>query len=560
MALGVVTLRPNSTSQLGSWTVVGAASAHAALSDNSDASYVQLVPRCRLDPAVLRVGFPTPTIPAGARVYSVGLRRKTATVVEGNPQPICLHWFRSIFGVIAVWGQVVNPQKYFFNSPCPTHPTAVTFVEEDLGVFTTGPGGVPWSPTTNLTGLTYDLGRDDDFGGNLQVSEVYVDVTYQQVSTVTVTAPAGTVATTRPTITWTYASPDSQPQQAYQVAIYTASQVAHLGFVPFTTPPIQYSGVKLGEDQQWTMTQDIPDGGYSAYVQASSAWGGPGSFVTAIASTSWTRTVAAGGGGQPAAAQPPNATLTSAVFDPTGNRVALTIVPSSSSPTTVAFTVEASRDAGVTWTPIPSLTLIPATGMTPVVAYDYTAPINVTSQYRVMAYSTSTALIGAAAYSNVQSVSTFGTSWWLKCPANPLLNSVLPVAAPAAGGGGDAGGLKIKLRRMQGTFEPLSGSGTQVLPIIVSGPTYGEQGELEMVFVTGETSGALYAAYLALDQSGDTLLLQKPNGEQLFIVLGPGSGGQDTEGYYNAQPGFPNIIQWRRIKTTYSQVSAPLYY
>lgn len=558
MALGVVTIRPNSTVQLGSWTVTGAATAHAALSDNLDTSYVQVIPRCRLDTAVLRVGFPTPTIPAGAQVYSVGLRRKIATVVAGNPQPSCLHWFRSTYGVISVYGQVAEPRKYYFQSDCPTSPTTSAFVMEDLGTFTTGPGGVPWNVATNLVGLTYDAGRGDDFAGGLQISEVYVDVTYQQASSITVTGPSGTVASTRPTITWTYSSPDSQPQQSYQVAIYTASQVAALGFVPFVVPPIQTSGVVLGEGQQWTLTQDIPDGGYSAYVRATSAWGGPGSFTTPIASTTWTRAVAAGGGGQPAAAQPPNATLSSAVFDAANNRVALTMVPSSSSPTTVKFTVQASRDNGVTWAPIPSLTLISANGMTPVTVYDYVAPINVTSQYRVMAYSTNTALIGAAAFSNVLSVMTSGTNWWLKCPANPLLNTVLPVAAPS--GSGADGGMKIKLRRMQGTFEPLSGPTTEVLPIVVSGPTYGEQGELDLLFVNGEPSGDLYDDYLALDQTGDVLLLQKPNGEQLFVTLGPGAAGQDTEGHYDALPGYPNVIHWRRIKTSFTEVSAPSFY
>jgi hypothetical protein len=198
--------------------------------------------------------------------------------------------------------------------------------------------------------------------------------------------------------------------------------------------------------------------------------------------------------------------------------------------------------------------------MTPVTAYDYVAPINVTSQYQVMAYSTSTALVGAAAFSNVLSVMTSGTSWWLKCPANPLLNTVLPVAAPGGmTSGGSDSGLKITLRRMQGTFEPLSGSGTQVLPIIVSGPTYGEQGELDLIFTNPETIG-LYPAYLALDQVGDTLLLQRPDGSQLFVVLGPGAVGQDTEGHYDAVPGIPSVIQWRRVKTTYSQVDPPSYY
>jgi hypothetical protein len=238
--------------------------------------------------------------------------------------------------------------------------------------------------------------------------------------------------------------------------------------------------------------------------------------------------------------------------------VALTIVPSSSSPTTVAFTVQASRDGGVTFNAIPSLTLISANGMTPVVCYDYVAPINVTSQYQVMAYSTSTALVGAAAMSNILSVTTFGTQWWLKCPANPLLNTVLPVAAPTTGGGGSQG-LKTTFRRMQGTFELISGSGTQVLPIVVFGPTYGEQGELELIFTNPETI-SLYSAYLALDQSGDVLLLQRPDGTQLFVALGPGAMGQDTEGHYDAVPGSPATMQWRRIKTSFTQVSPPSYF
>lgn len=556
MALGVVTLRPNSTGQLGSWTLTGAATAHAALSDNLDTSYVQVIPRCRLDPSVLRIGFPTPTIPAGAKVYSVGLRRRVSTVVAGSSQPLCLHWFRSTYGVIPVAGMAVNPQKYYFSSPCPTSTSGGTFVEEDLGTFTTGPGGVAWDPATNLVGLYYDAGRGDDLAGGLQISEVYVDVTYQQASTVTVTGPSGTVATTRPTVTWTYASPDSQPQQAFEVAVYTAFQVGGVGFAPFVNPPIQSSGLTLGEDQQWTLTNDLPDDTYYAYVRATSAWGGPGTFKTAIASTNWTRTVSVGGGSQPPGAQPPNATLSTAVFDAVNNRVALTMVPSSSSPVTVAFTVEASRDLGVTWKAIPSLTLIDANGMTPVTRYDYVAPINVTSQYRVMAYSSSP-LVGAAGYSGVLSVTTSGTDWWLKCPANPLLNTILPVAAPGSAGGGGQG-LKTTLRRMQGTFEPLSGPGAQVLPIVVSGPTYGEQGELELVFVAGDPSEALYVPYLALDQSGDVLLLQRPTGDQLFIVLGPGAAGQDTEGRYDALT--PNVIQWRRIKTSFSQVGDPAYY
>lgn len=561
MALVIQTFRPSSTPQFnGTYaTLIGAASANAAFSDNSDSSYVTISNRCRLDTQVLRVAFPTPTLPAGARVYSVTLRRRVQNVILSTPQsppPTCLHWFRCSSGTVNISGEATEISKTYFSSPCPVTTTATTaWVNETLGSYTTAPGGAAWDPATTLNGIAYEMGRGDDTGIAMNVSEVYIDIAYQQLSAVSVTGPTGTVTTTRPTITWTYSSPDSQPQLGWRVMVYTAAQVAALGFAPFTTAPLQDSGVQIGEDQAWTLTADLVDGSYSAYVQATATWSGAGSaFTTAIASTSWTRFVA------PAPVPPPPvATLSTAVFDAVNNRVALTMVPSGSLPVTTAFTVFASRDNGVTFVPIPSLTLVAANGMTPVTFYDYVAPINVISQYRVMAYSQGSGVYTAAAmFSAILSVTTTGSDWWLKDPANPLTNTLLPVAAPSQTGAD--GGLKIIRRRMQGTFEPLSGLLDDVVyPIIVSGPYYGERGELELIF-THDQPVDYFPAFDALDRSGHVLLLQKPNGDQLFCVLGPGSGGQDTELHYDAIAGAPSQILYRRVKTSYTQTNVPAYY
>lgn len=778
MALSVVTIRPNSTSQTGSWSVVGAASASAALSDSVDTSYVQLLGLCRLDSQVLRVGFPTPSLPAGSKVYSVTLRRRVQTVTPASDTPLCYHWFRSVAGTIAVAGQQVAPQKSFYNSPCPTT-TVVQWTNETILTATTGPGGAPWDVATNLAGFTYDLGRGDASAtASLRVAEVYLDIAYQQSSTVAVTAPTGTIPDTQPTVTWTYASPDSQPQQAYQVAVYTAAQVAAGGFVPFTSTPIQgTSGFVLGEDLQWTLNADLTDGTYSAYVQVQPRWAGSGTFPTAIASTTWTRAATAAPAVVPVpvllSPPPAVAVFTSAVFDTPNNRVGLTFHPGtpataaasigavgapavaggtgtttlpvsptatgdililgtnltstslsvasvagggvpasgpgswariagsfvgttntlalwmgvvattgsstitvtgsgslaavtsrlvaqqftsaggtgttwavdtagtgrnntssttvtyptvavgtanraylgygstatvglltgqtagytveldngnnplifdgtvvgSQSPTalqttagvsstigvtisatmtpaTLAFTIQASRDAGQSWTPIPSLTYVPASGLSSVVGYDYVAPLNVLSQWRVIAYAGSP-LVAAASPSNAVSATPSDTRHWLKNPANPLLNTPLPVAAPKA----DAG-IKVTKRRLMGTFHLIGGPGAKVLPFVVNGPTYGDEYQYELIFIAGDPVSpmTLWAAVDQLDRTGGTLLLQQPDGNQLWVRLGPGAAGTDTEETYDAFPSDPTVVYWRRRKLVMTEVDPPSYY
>lgn len=561
MALAVTTVRPNSTSQLGTVaTLVGAASASAALADNVDTSYIQLASRCRLDQQVVRVGFPTPTIPAGAKVYSVTLRRRIFSVVSGADIPVSHHWFRSSTGTIHVAGQTPDIDKTPFDSDCPVSTTTAVWQEENLGTFTTGPGGKVWDPATNLTGFTYDLGRgDDSITSLLQVSAVYLDVTYQQLSSVTVTGPTGTIPDTRPTVTWTYSSPDSQPQQASQAALYTAAQVAAVGFTPFVTPPLQQSGVVLGEGLKWTLPSEITDGGYSAYVQATSRWAGSGGdFNTVAASTSWTRAATPSN-------PPPAAVLSSAVVDSANNRVALTFAPGGSSPATTAFTVQASRDGGVTWLAadgspsIPSLTwqYVSANGLLPVTVWDYVAPLNVTSQYRVIAYGQSP-LVAAVSPSNVLTAKPVDNRFWLKNPANSLLNTVLPVSAPKSS---DAG-IKVTKRRMQGTFQPLGSAGSTVLPFVVDGPNYGDEYTLELLFIEGDANYpmTLWPLVDQLDRTGVTLLLQKPDGGQLWVATGPGASGQDTEEDYNALPGDPTTVHWRRRKLVMTQTVAPKWF
>lgn len=523
------TVRPNSTVQLGSWSVVGAANAHTALSDNTDTTYVQLTPRCRLDTQRLRLGLPTITIPTGAQISSVGVRIRIQTVVFPAPQPICLGWFRchrppNIITIIIDFILLL-----LFGWRCPRQPTVV-WVEQQLENLTSDPDGNPWT-LASFNQFEVHLGRDDVSGNPLRISEVYVDITYTQQAVITVTAPTGTITTTcRPTVTWTYTSPDSNPQASYNVAIYTAAQVAAGGFVPFVTPPIQTSGVTFGEDLQWNLTTDIVNGGYSAYVQVNQVWPGSNDFPSGIASITWTQSIAGA----------PNAVISNSLFDTVYNRVRLDITTGGPTPATAAFAVQASRDSGVTYGPVRNALLLTNTGGTMTV-YDYEAPLNAPSKYRVLAYGqTGSLLFAAAAYSNVVTVTPQVDVPWLKDPLDPTVNTPFPIAYQ-----GDA----RTVRRVQGTFEVISG-GLTADKIVVNGPQYGPEGTYTLNFYKDQPAD-YWSAFKQLDQSGHILLVQYTNGEQLYILFGPGAAGSDMSYEWEVVPNY------HKVSVSYTSVGPP---
>jgi hypothetical protein len=175
----------------------------------------------------------------------------------------------------------------------------------------------------------------------------------------------------------------------------------------------------------------------------------------------------------------------------------------------------------------------------------------------VLAYGGSP-LAAAAGPSSVLSATPVGDRAWLKDPSNPVLNTILPIAAPQQ----SDDGIKITKRRMQGTFQLLGGAGSQVLPVVVSGPTYGDEYSFELIFIDNDpiVPMTLFAAVDEMDRSGNTLLLQLPDGTQLWVVTGPGATSQDTTETYNSIPGDPTTTVWRRRKLTMTQVDAPAFY
>lgn len=168
-----VTLRPNGTGT-NTGAVTGAASAHAALSDNSDSSYVTFDP----DEAA-QVALTDMTLPAGAALSSCRLRARVARPGAG-PVQMGLSLGAGLLGV--------GGTSFDVNWNTPT----------EIGSGNLALSGYSDTPVDGGTIIVSAI------SGILVVYELYLDVTYVLQPVVDITAPTGTITNTnKPTVAWT---------------------------------------------------------------------------------------------------------------------------------------------------------------------------------------------------------------------------------------------------------------------------------------------------------------------------------------------------------------------
>jgi hypothetical protein len=134
------------------------------------------------------------------------------------------------------------------------------------------------------------------------------------------------------------------------------------------------------------------------------------------------------------------------------------------------------------------------------------------------------------------------------------LNTVLPISAPKPNEG-----IKVTERQIEGVFQPIGRAGSVVRPIVVKGPSSGLEYQLEALFIRNEPSFAFYGPVVQLQRSGVVLLWQRPDGN-VWVSIGPGASGRDTEESYDALPGDPRKTYWRRRKLTFTEQDPPLFY
>lgn len=233
----VVTTRPDATVDSTSTTVTGAATAHAALADDSDSSYVTITPA-----SWLILGLAEVSLPAGAVWISYALRVRSAKTGDTADVYVARPYDPpgAKYGAItATWA---------------TPTTTVVFLEgRNSGVFLA-------EIQTEFLGHT----------NTARIYELLLDTTYAAKPVTSVTAPTGTIAFTNlPTVTWANTLDSAGgAQTSAEVKIFSSAQYSAGGFDP-STSPAAYSGTVSGAATSKATTTVLAVGSYRAYVRVS---------------------------------------------------------------------------------------------------------------------------------------------------------------------------------------------------------------------------------------------------------------------------------------------------
>jgi hypothetical protein len=462
------TLRPVSYVSAGtggSATVVGAASAVAAVSDDSDGSY--------LESSTYKgdvFGLTDPELPTSAIVKAVTGRLR-------------------MYGVP---GEVYTPYANLFLTLDGKALAAGTFSPPSLATYQIFSTTVTQAqvPTVKAGSLRLEAASTQ-----MKIYEVYLDLTYVEQPKTEVTAPAGTVENTnRPVVSWLNTlDADGGAQTFYEVRVFSQGTYEAEGFSPSTSVADVGSEVVSGSVTSWTPSDTLADGDYRAYVRVAQTVG---------ESQMWSDWAYGGFSVEVALPARPALTLTR---ESDSARIRLTIEEGEEgAATTEGFEVQWSHDAE-TWTDLRTEEGGGLAAGTAVTLYDYEAPNGWETGYRVRAWHEYD--LGSRAWSDwvIRGATWESSDRWLKHPTNPELNvKVEPYSYPGSTRAGRVG-----------NFQPLGREDA----VLVSDTRLARKGSLVLWVDDEDAQEALDAILATLDP----LLLQmapQDRRKDRWMVLG----------------------------------------
>lgn len=267
----------------------------------------------------------------------------------------------------------------------------------------------------HLRGSAFDGGTWQDGG----CSWCEMVVTLDEVPTLSSLSPSGTVATSRPQLSYTYAD-DFEDQYSRRDVIYEGTVGSGPTAEALPDGDVAYdSGVVVTGDHS-RVGPALPNGTYTRYVQATQQFG----IQSAAPTSMWHRQVFTIDADVPAA---PNLTVDP---QPELGRVEMSVSDGGGPVAPDWIDVEFRDGESGPWSPFRGGTDLP---LTPSTLHDVEAPFGQVRQYRARAWSESSEGIVYTSDPTVVSVTLDAEGRWLTDPTDPAaLNLRIQTAAMAA--------------------------------------------------------------------------------------------------------------------------------
>lgn len=242
------------------WDIVGATNLYSAWNNDNDAIYA----KCPASKGGGTVTFPIDysSVPDGAVVTSITVSLRVARV-GATVRPVTVN-------IISADDESRYHTKTF-------HPgtTATTY---EVGTFTRDPRGESWD-IHRINKMRFRVFAYHKVYDTIRAYKFFAQVNYKLRPTLTVEAPAGTVYSPSPTLSWTYSQSEGDAQGRVDYKVYTSVQTQESSFNPDYTPPV-FVGSVIGEVSSLILPTSLDPDSYIVYARAESVFGAKSLWVS----------------------------------------------------------------------------------------------------------------------------------------------------------------------------------------------------------------------------------------------------------------------------------------